>query len=263
MEYSHIGKITPGGTVTNYPYGDSTTNNYFGAITRGPDGNIWVAEYFNQNLEKTVPGSGAQTTISLVSQGCNPTGIVSAAGNLYVSCTSNNLLKVTTSGTITPYYNAFGFSFGGNNLAIGPDGNPWFGTSSSNMIGEFNTTNNAMSFFFPPNNYGTNSAVTAGPDGNIWTIDSSSRTVDIYILNVIGVSPQTLTFTAGGQNQTVTVTEPGTSSWTATSSKTSVATVAQGSPANKFTVSSVAAGTAKIIVNDAIGNSIVVHVTVQ
>jgi len=59
------------------------------------------------------------------------------------------------------------------------------------------------------------------------------------------------------------VTESGTAAWTATSSNTGVATVAQGSPASHFTVTSVAAGSAKITVSDAVGNSFVVHVTVQ
>jgi streptogramin lyase len=260
MQYAHVGKITPGGTVTDYAYHDASTNNYLGSITTGPDGNVWAAQYFTGNLNKIIPGTGAMTVFAL---GCNPQGMVSAHGNLYVACTSNNLLQVTTAGVITTFYNGFGFPGSGKYMTVGPDGNPWFGTNTGSLIGKFDTTNNAITYFYPPVNYGIENALTSGPDGNIWTVDSSSRAVAIYILNVISASPANMTFTAGGQNQTAIVTEPGTSAWTATSSKTSVATVTQGSPASHFTVHSVATGTAKIIVTDAVGNSFAVRVTVQ
>jgi streptogramin lyase len=261
-EYSHVGKITPGDVVTEYLYSDATTNNYLGSITTGPDGNLWATEYFNSQVDKITPGTGAMTTFAL---GCNPTQITSAGGMLYINCGSN-IAQVTTAGAVTLFFNGFGFSGSGKAMTVGPDGNPWFCTGTQSTIGEFNVSSGSMSFFLPPNNFGSSTtcnSLTAGPDGNIWAVDSSARSINVYILNVIGVSPTTLTFTGTGQNQTITVTEPGTSAWTATSSNTGVATVAQGSPASHFTVTSVAAGTCKIIVTDAIGNSFAVHVTVQ
>jgi streptogramin lyase len=258
-EYSHVGKITPGGTVTEYLYSDSTTNNYLGTIITGPDGNLWATEYFNSQVDKITPSNGHMTTFAL---GCNPTGITSAAGALYISCGSN-LAQVTTAGVVTLYYNGFGFAGSGNGITKGPDGNPWFCTGTGSTIGEFNATTGSMAFYYPPANYGTCNGINTGPDGNLWAVDSTAHSINVYILKVISVSPSTLTFTGTGQNKTIVVTEPGTSAWTSTSSNTGIATVAQGSPASHFTVTSVAAGTAKIIVTDAVGNSYVVHVTVQ
>jgi streptogramin lyase len=259
-EYSHVGKITTADVVTEYPYSDNNANNYLGAITVGPDNNMWATEYFSSSVNKITPATGAMTNYPL---GCNPTGIVSSHGNLWISCTNNVLNQVTTAGVVTPFYNAFGFPGSGKFLTVGPDGNPWFGTSVGNEVGEFDPTTNQMTYFYPPNIYGTDNGVTSGPDGNLWAVDSTSRAINVYILNVIAVAPSSIIFTAGGQTKTIIVTEPGTTAWTATTNKASVATVAQSSPASKFTVTSVAAGVCKIIVSDAKGNSFAVHVTVQ
>ena len=259
-EASHVGKITPGGAITEYAYKDATTNNYYDGITAGPDGNLWVSEYFAATVEKVVPGTGAMTSFTL---GCNGTQIIAAKGNLYVTCSNNTLVQVTTAGVVTPLYNPYGFSGNGALLAVGPDGNPWFGASTANVIGEFDPGSGQMTYYYPPSNYGQANAITLGPDGNMWAVDDSNRSVQVYILNVISVSPTSLTFPATGQTQSIVVTQPGTASWTASSTNTAIATVTQGSPADTFTVKSVAKGQCKIIVTDAVGNSFPVHVTVQ
>jgi len=129
------------------------------------------------------------------------------------------------------------------------------------VLEEFNIANNSLIVYAPPSNYGNGLALAIGPDGNIWTV-SDTNEIDVYIINVIGVSPATINFTGLGQTQTITVTENGTTSWTAVSTHTSVATVAPGGSASQFKVTSVASGYAKIIVSDAIGNSFIVRVHV-
>ncbi len=260
VERSHYGKITPGGAITEYTFHDSTTSNYFDGITAGPDGNIWISEYMSSVIDKVVPGTGVETTFSL---GCNGQFIISAKGSLWVTCSNNTLVQVTTAGVTTAYYNPYGFSGSGKYLAVGPDGDPWFGTNSASVIGEFDPSTLQMSYYYPPTNYGAANALTSGPDGNIWTIDNGTRGIQVYILNIISVSPSSLTFTATGQNSNVVVTQHGTTAWTASSTNTAIATVAQGSPADTFKVTSVGAGQCKIIVTDSVGNSFPVHVTVQ
>jgi len=258
-ENSHVGKITTGGAISEFAYSDGSTSNYYDSIASGPDGNLWVAEYFKPAVDK-VTTAGTMTQFALA---CNPEGIVSAAGSLWIACNNNDFLQLNTAGTVIgTFYNYFGFSTNGNFLTVGPDGNPWFGTSSDSVIAEFNTANPSFDYYYPPANYGNDNALTAGPDGNVWAIDDTSHSVNVYILNILSVSPSSLSFPATGQNQTIVVTQPGTAAWTATSNNTSVATVTQAAPASNFTVTSVAAGTAKIIVSDAVGNSFVVHVTV-
>jgi virginiamycin B lyase len=262
-ENKHVANITPAGVVTEYVYTSGATGNNIGSTTAGPDGNVWVTDYANSQVTQVIPSTGVQKSFAL---GCNPTSIVSAKGSLYIDCSpQSDLAQVTPSGstaTVTLLKNAFGFTATGEALAVGPDGNPWFVTSQGGMIGEYDPGLGQMSFFYPPANYGTDDSLTLGPDGNMWAVDVS-HTIDVYILNIMSVSPASLTFTTHGTTQNITVTQNGTTAWTAKSTNTAVVTVAQGSPASVFKVTSVAKGTAKIIVSDAVGNSFAVLVTVQ
>jgi hypothetical protein len=186
---------------------------------------------------------------------------VSAGGFLWVNCGSN-LAQVTTSGTVTLLFTGFGLTQSGENLAVGPDGNPWFGLNSNFTIGEFNIANNSLTYYFPPTNFATDVALSAGPDGNVWAVDTNDE-MNVYILNVISVAPSSLTFaTPASPTQNIVVTQIGTAAWTAVSNNTAVATVAQGVPAHTFVVTPKGVGSTKIVVSDAKGNSFAVIVTV-
>jgi VCBS repeat-containing protein len=84
----------------------------------------------------------------------------------------------------------------------------------------------------------------------------------VLVTNPITVTPIKLSFSNSGQKKTVNVSETGTSSWTATSSNTAVAKVAQGHSKSSFTVTSVGNGSCKITISDSVGNSVAVKVTV-
>jgi streptogramin lyase len=265
-EYGFIGKITTGGTITDYAYSDSNTANYYGGVTTGPDGNVWVTEYNDQQIDKVIPGTGAQTKYAL---GCTPYSVVSAAGDLYVNC-NNEVAQVTTAGVVTLFSTGFNLGTSGLSIAKGPDGNPWFLANSGTAgypIAEFNPTNGSITYYYPPSNYNADYALTKGPDGNMWAVGSSNGdgAIDVYILgpNVISVSPASLTFTGTSQTQNVTVTESGVTSWTGKSEDTAIATVTQGSPADTFAVKSVTIGNTKAVFMDANGNSFAVPVTVK
>jgi hypothetical protein len=60
----------------------------------------------------------------------------------------------------------------------------------------------------------------------------------VLVTDPITISPRKLTFSAPGQQQGLSVSEAGKSSWTAMSSNTAVATVVQGGAAASFTVTS-------------------------
>jgi streptogramin lyase len=263
VERAHIGRMTTAGTITEFTYNDANTTNYYGAITLGPDSNLWVTEYNTQKIDK-IDTTGTQ--IAQYSLGCTPQGgVVSAGGFLWVDCGAS-LAQVTATGpgagTVNLLFTGSGITQSGTAIAVGPDGNPWFGMSSDNTVGEFNIANNSFTFYYPPSTFATDYAMTAGPDGNVWALDTSNN-VNVYILNVISASPATLTFaTPTSPTQSFVVTELGTAAWTATSNHTTIATVAPGVPANTFVVTPKGVGTTKIIVTDAKGNSFAVLVTV-
>jgi virginiamycin B lyase len=256
-ELAHIAKITTGGAVTEFAYPDGNTANYYGSITTGPDGDLWATEYNVNAIDDVDPATGTITQYPLP---CGANGVVAGNdGNLWVSC-SGSLVRVTTGGSYTTFANPYSSDTYPTSFRVGPDGNPWFSVSGRNFIGEYNTTSNSITVYFPPSTYGQTYGITPGPDGNMWALDSTGHT-DVYILNVLGVLPASINFHISNV-QTLTVTEKGTTSWTATSSNPGVATVVQGSSANKFTVTAVGLGSTNVTVKDAIGNSFVVKVKV-
>jgi virginiamycin B lyase len=255
----HIGKVTQTGHVTEFAYPDGEQNNYYGAVAAGSDGDIWVAEYNVGNIDEVDPNTGSITVYSLP---CGLIGLVSAPdGNLY-SSGCGNIYRITTSGSWTAIPNPFGTEGNPNDFVKGLDGNPWFSVSGQNEIATYNTSTNTLHSFYPPSTFGTNYGLTGGPDGNYWAIGNNAK-IDVYIIDVITLSPNPIHLTSIGQTQTMTITEPNTSSWTVTSSSPGVATVTPvtGHP-NQYTVKAVGVGNTNVTVKDAIGNSIVDKVTV-
>ena len=258
-EQSHVAKIDTSGNITEYPYATGDKTNATGAIAVGSDGNLWVTEANGNLVTQVTPSSGAMVSTNI---GCQGNAIVTAADkNLWVNC-NFQLARVTTSGVVSVF--PTGFTLGGqpSSLTVGPDGNPWFDVNGYDVIGEMSVVSDQMTIYFPPTSYNQDYALTKGPDGNVWAIDSGGA-ANVYIIKILSVAPKNLTFAHAGLMQSITVSESGATSWTAKSSKTSIATVAQGSSASVFNVTSVAAGKAQITVNDGKGNSFAVSVVVQ
>jgi hypothetical protein len=86
--------------------------------------------------------------------------------------------------------------------------------------------------------------------------------IDVLVTNPMTVTPTKLSFSAPGEKKSVSVSEAGTSTWTAKSSNAAVATVVQGSSKASFSVSSVGKGSCKITISDTVGNWVAVKVTV-
>lgn len=256
-EQKHIAKITTGGVITEYSYPSGATSNSYGGVATGPDGNVWFTEFNNQIVGKITPSSGHITEYSVSALGCNPTSIIKGGdGNMYFAC-SNYMGQITTSGVSTRFYDAYGISYLPESLQTGPDGNIWFPNGSGDYVSEFNPSVISFTTYVPPYTAGTVYQMVLGPDGNFWANESDNK-IDVYILKTLGVSPNTLSFTATGQKANLTVTEPGTTKWTASSISSGVCGVAQGSPSNIFVVTANGAGTTKITIKDAIGNSFVI-----
>jgi VCBS repeat-containing protein len=72
-----------------------------------------------------------------------------------------------------------------------------------------------------------------------------------------------LSFSAVGQQSTLTVAQTGSTNWTAASSNSAVAAVAAGGTNATFAVVATGIGTCKITISDGSGNSVAVKVTVK
>lgn len=259
----HVNKIAPSGAITAFAYASGSTNNVRAGIARGPDGNLWFTDYDAQSIGKVAPGTGVVTEFSLPDQGiaCRPTDIIAGRdGNVWADCMEGLFVRVTPVGAATSYANPWTTSNSSDELSIGPDKNIWF-IGFYGGIGDLDPVNLSITGYLP--NYVADQTYTLalGPDGNFW-IASETGHIDVFILKVLSVNPAIIGFGFIGQQQTVTVAEQGTKKWTASSSNTAVATVAQGTPGNKFVVTAIGSGSCTVTLKDKIGNRIGVPVSV-
>ena len=103
-----IGRITPEGTITEFPLPPNPANGPFG-IAAGPDGNLW----FTLAPLEDVPGNSAigritpdgTSTEFPLADGSEPLGIAAGPdGNLwFVLAGTNAIGRITTSGVVTEF----------------------------------------------------------------------------------------------------------------------------------------------------------------
>jgi virginiamycin B lyase len=265
-EFNHIGTITPAGKITEFAYPSGYGSNSDGGVSAGSDGNVWFGASSGNAIGRIVPSTG-KITMFPIPVSCTPAPLVLAQDkNVWFICLSVNTLgSITTSGKIKTY--SIGGAFSDNETeqfcALGPDGNPWCASRNDGNIFRVNTKSDTVTTFTPPlGSSASPDALTAGADGNVW-VDTVGGQIAVLVTHPISVTPNSLTFSALGQTQNLSVSEKGTSKWSAASSNTKVATVVQGGSASIFTVKSVGAGSCKITISDSIGNSVAVKVTVK
>jgi len=269
-EFDHIAKITPTGKITEFPYPAGFGPSQSGGVATGSDGNVWFAISTGNAIGRIVPSSGAITMFPLPVS-CIPAPLVLGNdGNIWFACltTAPLLGRITPSGAVATY--PIGGTFNLNETeqfgARGPDGEPWFASANDKTVFRVNTATQTVTTFSPPLGAGESpDALTAGPDGNLWVDTSggfSAGQIDVLVTNPLSVTPNVLTFGAAGQQQTLNVSESGTTHWTAVSSKVAVATVAPGGTNATFVVTSAGSGTCEVTISDGAGNRVAVKVTV-
>jgi virginiamycin B lyase len=176
-------------TFHEYPVPDNGHGVNLNGITAGPDGNVW---FTNARLGgpvgeiESITPAGAITAFPQANTA--PDAIVTGAdGNLWYggrfpgSLTNGVIGRVTTDGTATEFLlpRLGGQEFGVivEVVALGPDGNVWYGQSEYSPHG-------AAVGHIAPDGQATSSlvvrdggfaasgiaSITAGPDGNIWFI---------------------------------------------------------------------------------------------
>jgi streptogramin lyase len=167
-----IGRVTPGGAITEFPLAPNPANGPFG-IAAGPDGNLW----FTLSPQSDLPGNsaigrittgGVATTEVPLPDGSEPLGIAAGPdGNLwFVLAGTNAIGRITTSGVVTQFTIPTALSAPAA-IAAGADGNLWFTELDANKIGRI-TTSGVITEFPIPTPGSQPAEITAGPDGAIW-----------------------------------------------------------------------------------------------
>jgi streptogramin lyase len=176
-----LGQITTGGIVTESA--QIPTLPQLDNVAMGPDGRMWVSEPFAVGTMMLDAFSQATLTDTqyAIPGGAQLRNIVSGPlGDLWIIDAANvKIDKVNTSGTFLTQYAVNDTLPGG--LAVGVDGNLYYGGSGSNLIGALTTAGVETDYPIP-----TGGAhpidLTSGPDGNIWFAEFSTNKIGRLIL---------------------------------------------------------------------------------
>ena len=144
-----------------------------GAITPGPDGNLWFT--YRTGVARITPHGDITTFptgeyLSYLDITAGPDGNVWSIRFLPRFATDWSIVRITPEGNMTRYL------IPGNwetyNITAGPDGNVSF-TGLGNRIGRITPDGTITQFDVPEE--GSAGPITAGPDGNLWLLFAGSR----------------------------------------------------------------------------------------
>jgi streptogramin lyase len=259
-ESSHIASVTPGGTVTEYLYPSGQTDNTYPAVTLGSDGRIWFTE-LNGILGAINTSSHRISEYRLHVSECGLIYGLAAGGdgNLYAPCGSH-AYRISTQGKILRHYKLpRGLPTATSSTMEAADGRVWI--SMYHEFGVIDVYSRDGEIVRVPSPFSqTFTSIAAGPDGNMWGM--GDETVNIYLRSRLDVRPLHLTLNPNN-SAVLRASYRGELSLSATSANPSVATVAPAKTLDDFVVTAIAKGKTTVTVQDPIGNSFVVPVTVR
>lgn len=180
MGTTSIGKIAPGGTITEYPLtpGALPTN-----ITVGPDGNLWFSDNSGAIGRITTNGS-VQEFSSGLQTGADPDAITPGPdGNVWFTDqdgTQRAIGRVTPVGQITEFTTGLSDDLP-LDITAGADGNLWVPQASMDPMtpsavaqitpsGQITEITNGVN----PTGLADGDSILAGPNGALWFTDSGS-----------------------------------------------------------------------------------------
>ncbi|MBV8530845.1 MAG: Virginiamycin B lyase [Candidatus Eremiobacteraeota bacterium] len=150
-----------------YYGGRSTEGASFQDIVVGPDGALWITDYYNEQILKFTT-NGRYTNFPLQNY-CAPIGITSGPDKALWFTTqcaggSASIGRITTSGRIRTYSVA---SYA-EDIAAGDDGALWFTQPTSDQIGRI-TTHGKITEYSKGISAGAGPySIVSGPDGALW-----------------------------------------------------------------------------------------------
>ena len=225
-----IGKITPAGTVTEFPVPGKPAN-----IAAGPDGNLWFTDSASGTISKiTVDGKLTRYPIIAIlpsQQAYVGNAVISGPdGNLWFS-TPGTVWSSSTAGKTTDYVIPGSKGDASAGIATGADGNLWFTEGRGSEIARL-TSSGVITEFLLPTTAANPGSIISGPDGNLWFVETDANQIGMLVpstvppSNLLTLSTSSLTFNsyALGPNpppQTLTISAPIATAFTATASVSS------------------------------------------
>jgi streptogramin lyase len=174
------GNFTKFSIASSMPVGNSYSNSseQGGAITVGPDGNLWLVQG-DEKIERITP-KGTITEFPLSTAAYFEPDSITAGpdGNLWVTYQiSNEIGRISTSGAVTLFPLPPSLS-APDGIMAGPDGNLWFTLGGGqDQIGRI-TPNGIITIFSFPGTLGSAiDSLTVGPHGNIWFTNANDNII--------------------------------------------------------------------------------------
>jgi streptogramin lyase len=161
-----IGRITPTGTITEFPLPTPSSNPW--RIAAGPDGNLWFTQPAADEVGRITP-AGKITEYPLPS---SPQAITAGPdGNLWITepaPIANKIGRITPSGQLTEFPIPTQFS-DPTGITAGPDGNLWFTEQDADTVGRITPAGTITEFPVPVCFEASGPGeITAGADGNLY-----------------------------------------------------------------------------------------------
>ena len=194
-----LGHVAPGSTTPTIVHPGFGQR---GAVTPGPDGNLWFTA-------RTVPGVVGHVApdgsgLTIIETGLDrPRGITQGPdGNLWVvSFGDDAIARITPAGAVTTF--AGGPEVDGpKEIVAGPDGNLWFTSSLNDRVGRITPTGAITTYADPDDRVDDPHDIVVGPGGLVYFTSSANSRMGV----VVGERLATIAtpYVAGGHANAVT-----------------------------------------------------------
>lgn len=159
---TEIGKCTPSGTVTEYA---TTTSTSGGDGCTGPDGNIWYCTGSSKIIGKITTGGASDTEYATTSNCYVPA--VGIDGRIWYSTKTTKVGAIDTGGVKDTEYTTTTAAYF---IAQGSDGRMWYGTETTE-IGALTMTGTDTEYTTTQHPYG----LASGPDGKMYFSTATTK----------------------------------------------------------------------------------------
>ncbi|HEX6817743.1 MAG TPA: hypothetical protein VF120_05160, partial [Ktedonobacterales bacterium] len=168
----YVGRLTPSGTLTEYPFASHGEAHNPDGLTIGPDKNLWFTESGSGTIGR-VTVAGVVTEFALSNVNARPSAIAAGPDGAlwFTESNANQIGRASVTGVITEYPIPTQAAFA-SGITAGPDGALWFTENVGNKIGRI-TTKGVITEFALSQASSAASAITAGPDGNLWFTETT------------------------------------------------------------------------------------------
>lgn len=162
-----VARIDTSGTrlQTFYYQGESTEGSSLEDIIAGPDGALWITDYYNSQIVRMTT-DGAFSTFKL---NAPPIGITVGPDKALWFTEYAAIGRITTKGRVTIY--PAGSS--DDDIAAGPDGALWFTEATGDAIGRITTHGKITTYTKGISSGASPYSIAPGPDGALWFTEAT------------------------------------------------------------------------------------------